>query len=463
MKIMDRLSWRIACRVTLAALMIVALARSTFCAESDSQSQVRQAADEFDDQFFRMSLENLHGGATNSIGIDYTPEARCSDNNWSTKTPVACNPQLSFMCTGNNPLSTCPASCQKCYNDDLENLKNSLGASTITSYQPNYYILTTAQNLKIKVLQGLYNDAIPSLAAPDSATNCTFAGEPIALCGSKYAGAQLDGACGTTTPWNPETFCGIPPNTGPYIEPLNYPNGPRGQFINNGTIVAIQLGNEAIGKKENGQIITPQMISTAAQTLRTALDARGFKHIPIVVSLVLGQESTFCTNGAPPAGVDFIAAHPYCDNVAGIPPSWPNNGKQCWQQVQTQFSSISQASCGAVHTFIGETGYNTGCPNSPNVPAGLVSEEQTFIDRLKQSTCATSSESGFPTFLFAYSDVCPSTGCLPGCSEGPPDEGNGYFGIFHTQDYLTEGPTIAKFPPPSLVCPKALHHGRPEE
>jgi hypothetical protein len=409
-------------------------------------------------------LTTANAAPVREVGIDYTPEARCSDNNWSTATPVACNPQLSFTCTDSNPLSTCPRSCQNCYNDDLANLKNSLDVSTITSYQPNYYILTTAQNLKIKVLQGLYNDAIPSLAAPDYATNCTFAGQPIKLCGAKYAGALLDGACGTTTPWDPATFCGIPPNTGPYIEPLDYPGGPPGRFIKNGTIVAIQLGNEAIGEKVNGQVITPQMISAAAQTLRSALDARGFRHIPIVVSLVLGQESTFCTNGAPPAGIDFIAAHPYCQNVVGVPPSWPNDGTQCWQEVQNQFSTISQASCGAEHTFIGESGYNTGCPNSPNVPAGLVSEEQTFIASLKSSTCATSSQSGFPTFVFAYSDVCPSTGCQAGCSDpGLPREGNGYFGIFHTQDYMTEGPAIAKFPPPSLACPKALHHIQPEK
>jgi hypothetical protein len=205
------------------------------------------------------------------------------------------------------------------------------------------------------------------------------------------------------------------------------------------------------------------MIKKAAQTLRTALDARGFKDIPIVVSLVFGQESTFCSNGKPPTKVDFIAAHPYCDKVAEVPPSWPNDGTKCWQQVQTLFSA-SQASCGAAHTFIGETGYNTGCPNSPNVPAGRIAEEETFVAKLKSSTCATSSPSGFPTFLFAYSDVCPSTGCSPGCSDpGLPKEGNGYFGIFYTQDYLTEGPAIAKFPPPSLVCPNALNQGRPEQ
>jgi hypothetical protein len=210
----------------------------------------------------------------------------------------------------------------------------------------------------------------------------------------------------------------------------------------------------------NGQVVTPQMISTAAQTLRTALNARGFTRIPIVVSLVLGQESTFCSNGAPPAYVDFIAAHPYCQDVAGVPPSWPNDGAQCWQQVQTDFSTISQASCGASHTFIGETGYNTGCPNSPNVPVGLVGQEEKFIANLKTS-CAAVSQSGFPTFLFAYSDVCPSTGCAPGCSDaGLPIEGNGYFGIFHTQNYMTEGPAIAKFPPPLLKCLTLGQHAR---
>jgi hypothetical protein len=34
---------------------------------------------------------------------------------------------------------------------------------------------------------------------------------------------------------------------GPYIEPLNIPKGLAGQFIKDGTIIAIQLGNEALG------------------------------------------------------------------------------------------------------------------------------------------------------------------------------------------------------------------------
>jgi hypothetical protein len=40
------------------------------------------------------------------------------------------------------------------------------------------------------VLQGLYNDAIPNLASPDNATNCTFAGQPIELCGS-HSGPEI--------------------------------------------------------------------------------------------------------------------------------------------------------------------------------------------------------------------------------------------------------------------------------
>lgn len=396
------------------------------------------------------ALHRLSQDAVSSqIGIDYTPEARCSDNNWSTATPVACNPQLSFSCSGSQSLSTCPKTCQACYVNDLGSLKTQLKVPTITAYQPNYYILTAAHQLNIKVMQGLFNDAIPSLAAPDSATNCTFAGAPIALCGSKYAGAMLDGACGTSTPWNPATFC----DGGAYVEALNFPSGQQpspGQFIKNGTIIAIQLGNEPLGTMVNGQTITVAMISQAAITLRKALTKRGFK-IPIVVSLVLGQEQTVCANAAPPAGVDFIAAHPYCNFVASVPPTWPLNGDQCWQQVQTLFSTISQNFCGATHTFIGETGYNTGCPSSPGNSTRL-NDEQSFIKDLKSATCGQVSQSGFPTFLFAYSDVCPASGCAPGCNGGPL-EGNGYFGIFHTLNYQTMGALVPKFSPvPTLAC-----------
>lgn len=407
-------------------------------------------------------LTTANAASVRDVGIDYTPEARCSDNNWATANPTACNPQVSFTCPNGNPLSLCPTACQTCYDSDLANLKESLSTSIITSYQPNYYILRTAKRLDIKVLQGLYNDAIPSLAALDSATNCVFAGAPIALCGSRYADAILDGACGTATPWDPEEFC----SGGPYIEPLNFPKGSAGKFIDDRTIIAIQLGNEALGTevKVNDQtvMVTAQMISAAAQTLRKALDKRGFTKLPIVVSLVLGQEQTFCSEGAPPAGVDYIAAHPYCNFVSAVPPSWPYDGSQCWRQVQSLFSTISQKYCGAARTFIGETGYNTGCPNSVNVPPMTISAEQRFIQDLQTSTCSGDSASGFPTFLFAYSDVCPSTGCLAGCKDpGLPNVGNGYFGIFYTEDYLTEGPAVAKFTPPSLACKSRL--SRPQD
>jgi hypothetical protein len=39
-------------------------------------------------------------GEVKSIEIDYTPESRCSDNNWSTAFPTACNPGLRKYETG---------------------------------------------------------------------------------------------------------------------------------------------------------------------------------------------------------------------------------------------------------------------------------------------------------------------------------------------------------------------------
>lgn len=87
------------------------------------------------------------------IGIDYDPEARCSDNNWSTDFPVACNPQLSFICPTGEGLSLCPMRCQACYDSDLDTIKNNLSVDTITIYQPNYYILTAAKAKGVKTIQ----------------------------------------------------------------------------------------------------------------------------------------------------------------------------------------------------------------------------------------------------------------------------------------------------------------------
>jgi hypothetical protein len=319
-----------------------------------------------------------------------------------------------------------------------------LSPAAITVYQPNYYILRSASNLDLEVVQGLFNDAIQGLAAPDASTRCVFAGAPLAFCGKNYAKALIDGACFNTSPWKVSRFCGKPEA---YVEGLK-------KFLTNGTIIAIQLGNEPLGTIANGQTITAAMVSTAAQNLRTVLDADGFPNVHIVVSLVEGQEHTFCQGGAPPTGVDFIAAHPYCNYVASVPPSWPYGGADSRAQVHTEFTTISQVYCGAANTYIGETGYNTSCPNSMIVPMNTITEEQNFISSLMTTTCGQSSASGFPTFLFAYTDVCPATGCAPGCSDaGLPIEGNGYFGIFHTKSYMTRGPLVKKFAPPSLTCP----------
>src|SRR5208283_4563464 len=56
------------------------------------------------------------------INIDYAPEGRCSDNNWSTTTPVACNPQLSFTTCTSGVLSSCAQNCQACYTADLQTI-----------------------------------------------------------------------------------------------------------------------------------------------------------------------------------------------------------------------------------------------------------------------------------------------------------------------------------------------------
>ena len=121
--------------------------------------------------------------AFTGINIDYAPESRCSDDNWSTSTPVACNPQLSFVSCTPNSLSSCAANCQACFTSDLQTI-SSLKVGAITIYQPNYYALKAADAAGVKVVLGLYDDNVPGLAGTCTAsgsTECTYGGAPVPL------------------------------------------------------------------------------------------------------------------------------------------------------------------------------------------------------------------------------------------------------------------------------------------
>ena len=69
------------------------------------------------------------------------------------------------------------------------------------------------------------------------------------------------------------------------------------------------------------------------------------------------------------------------------------------------------------------------------------------------ATCQNQVSGPLAPFLFEFGDVCPAGGCLAGCAS-EPQEGNGYFGMYFTQGYLTKGPLMPKFATlPSLTCP----------
>ena len=403
------------------------------------------------------------------MGIDYDPEARCSTNNWSTDFPVACSPQLSFSCPmSGKTLDNCPASCQSCYDGDLGTIKNTLSVDTITIYQPNYYILTAAQSKGIEVILGLFNDSVAALASRqcsnnasmmcvtdsdcgagntcmDAASGCTFGGSP-ALCGTGHANSILNGACFTTTPWPASMFCKA---DGAYITP-------NANFISDGTVIGIQIGNEVLSSSDPS--LTKQQVVNAAKVLKNAINSSSLPNIPMIVSLVVGNEQSFCESGAPPEGVDYIAAHPYCDFVASVPPMWPDEGggnspstaaSKCWTQVKSLFEDNAVMFCGADNTYIGETGYNTGCPTGSMEEMNHLKVAPLFIDDVVSWTCMQN----IGTFLFAFVDACPMGGCQAGCTSSTT-AGNGYFGLYHTEMYDTMGSLSAKYSPlPTLTCP----------
>ena len=416
-------------------LLITALALSTGCGENSSLGSGNNSED-----------DGTGGGSTptfnfSGIGLDYNPGMRCSDNNWTSNSPAACNPQLSFNACDTGELAGCASGCQTCYDNDLTFMKNNLGITTITIYQPNYYVIKAASTLGMKVLLGTFDDQVTALATTSTgSTDCTYAGSP-ALCGSGAAASFIDGACGSTTPWNPETFC---QSSGAYITALR-------DFFTDGTIIGIQLGNEVIA---NG--LSKATVLAAAQTMRTSLDGKNYNNIPIIVSLTAGNEADFCENGAPPANVDYIAAHPYCDHVPNSPPTWPledgktaaQGGVACSEQVFSIYQQTAVASCGSDHVFIGETGYNTGCPGGAD-EAHHTSAAESFVSDLVTTACSDT----IGTFLFIYADECPAGGCLAGC-DGKPTLGNGYFGIYHTESYNTKGDLVLKYgTAPTLTCP----------
>lgn len=390
------------------------------------------------------------GPAFSGLNVDYAPEGRCSDDNWGTSTPVACNPQLAFTSCQAGVLSSCAANCQACFNSDLSTI-SSLKVGTITIYQPNYYLLKAADSAGVKVVLGLYNDSVSGLAQPDAATNCTYGGQPFPYCGTKYATALFGGTCGNITPWAPATFCESSP-TNPDATYVAALNSSAGEFLQDGTVVGIQVGNEILGQ------VSAATISTAAQNLRTALNAAGFSSIKVIVSLIEGQAATFCSGGTTPTGVDYIADHVYCSvgnsgGVASTPPVWPtgsNPAQTCWTQVQSVFAT-DQSSCGAANVFLGETGYNTGCPGVYGQQQ--VGNEQSYITQVVNAACQSQVSGPLAPFLFEFGDVCPAGGCLAGCPN-QPQEGNGYFGLYYTQGYQTKGSLVSKFSsPPSLSCP----------
>ncbi len=467
------------------------------------------------------------------IGLDYAP-VRCAGDNpyWLRRDAVAiCNPQLGTpqrQCNGST--SNCPGLCAKCYGEDLAFIRHQLKVNTITIYQPSYYILKEAQRLGMKVVVGLLNDSVIGLASPARRKDCTYGAAPLHLCGSDYAAALIDGACIDHAGGDPyklcTSHCAARSNPardcvhgdcscqsdsdcrgdsnrclgGAYLAPMNNPAA--GEFLRDGTVIAIQLGNEFFQACEplvvpgihqpccsrdpktgrcTAWTVTRRVISAAARTLRAALNARGLDRVKITVNLVQEQGRKFCRHGKPPPGVDYVATHSYCDFVAQMPPQWlTHSGAQCWERARREFA-IDQKACGASTTYIGETGFNSGCPTAPNARA-LLDAERDFVDAMVGAQPACNSRPNpaapFPNFLYEFEDVGPATGCMAGCGDRrrcsynccckhvcsanqrcepdcPRCVGNGYFGLYHAPGYGTDGfPPVPKFAPmPSLLCP----------
>ena len=237
-----------------------------------------------------------------------------------------------------------------------------------------------------------------------------------------------------------------------YLPPLK-------EFFDNGTVICVQLGNEVFAND-----LTLAMVQAAAQTMRDALNKRSYGNLPIVVSVVTGnaEKHGLCTGGKPVTPIDLVAAHPYCAGAGGVgvsskPPAWPfepadtnsrpitdqeamQAAEECAQNAIDTYLENEGMVCGREHTFIGETGYSTGCPGLPG-ETNHVKVWSLFPDRMIQKACVNNIQ----LFLFENVDVCEATGCLAGCAD-TPEIGQGYWGFYYTENYGVSGMAIPKFP-----------------
>jgi hypothetical protein len=150
-------------------------------------------------------------------------------------------------------------------------------------------------------------------------------------------------------------------------------------------------------------------------------------------------------------------------------------------QARDEQFAIDRKACGAEHTYIGETGYNTGCPSMANGESRLNAERDFVAAMLgDEPACSGKPDAAapMPNFLFEFADSGPTSGCISGCGDParcnprccckhqcsdnaicapgcPSCFGNGYFGLYRTPGYATAGfPPEPKFEPmPSLLCP----------
>ena len=283
------------------------------------------------------------------------------------------------------------------------------------------------------------------------------------------------------------------------MAPLDNPLS--GEFLRDGTVIGIQMGNEFFqgcqipevpGKHQpccshsektgrcNAWVVNREVMSTAAQTMRAALDRRGLNNIKIECRAGRGTGTAFLSKRRAPAGSGLYRRSSLlrlCRQPASLLDHCERSrmlGTGAQPGVR-----VNQKACGVTHTYIGETGFNSGCPLTANQE--MLQAENDFVAAMVKAEPACNGQRNptpLPNFLFEFGDVCPPQGCIAGCGDPqrcnptcccqhkcsaaircdagcPACVGNGYFGLFHTPNYGTSGfPPEPKLDPmPSLMCP----------
>lgn len=282
----------------------------------------------------------------------------------------ACNPNI------NNAADT--SGCVQKYQKDMDKAAG-LGVKYVRIYQQNRALITAAKKTGLKVLVGTYTDDVANLAS-DGSSCLRFGKYDAKVCGVLYGKQMLNG------------------NTTPVFFSKLF------DFIKDGTIVGIILGNEVNSVGDSNLFVDPATVEKAAANLKTAMGQVGAV-TDIIITLREGPTTgtnsyqQYCSSSS----IDRVGIDLYCTNVAALTPIY-KSAPECVTNIKKAGGGATidklwfdfKGICSSKKPFIAESGW----PTESATDTTPRSNESSYLENLRSWAC----NKGVETYYFEMFD-----------------------------------------------------------